>query len=415
MKRSREWKLPRATRFCVLIVAATALIAPSVPASAQTITTFTEWPVPTVASEPLHLIPLSNRVVFFTERTASKIGSLNMKQSIITEWPLAMGAGPHGIRILKRDDESDGATLVFCEQNGNIARLNSQTNVLTEWPVPTAGSLPVHSATRGAALVFFTEFNGNKIGLLNLATDRITEWGIPTVKAFPNGIAISVGNEDENEEEEGKAGILVWFPEEGDGGAPPGKIGMLNPATNTFTEWTPPSGSSPSHLRVSNGRVFFNDFGLNAVGRLNPRTNTITEWTVPTTNSQPEDVQILFSGLVAFTEGPASLGGPPGGNKIGTLDPTTPGMDTVVTPTVTSVTPSQTTVMPKRTTLVPTTMSVKPVVTFVTGVVTGGFVEYPVPTANGGPLGIWQLPNSALIFTEENGNKIGLLQLVDND
>src|SRR2546425_13376696 len=83
-------------------------------ARAQNFTTFTEWQVPTAGSEPLTVVPASKNSAFFAERSASKIGFVDMNQNEITELTLPAGSAPHGLI-------AQGRNVVFCAQNGHVA------------------------------------------------------------------------------------------------------------------------------------------------------------------------------------------------------------------------------------------------------------------------------------------------------
>src|SRR5437016_6419475 len=58
----------------------------------------------------------------------------------------------------------------------------------TEFPIPTVSSFPVGIAASPDGYLWFTEFNGNKIGRVTTA-GVFTEFLVPTASSGPEGIA----------------------------------------------------------------------------------------------------------------------------------------------------------------------------------------------------------------------------------
>jgi len=337
---------------------------------------FLEWPVPTANSLPLHIVPASSSVFFFTESNKNQVAELNTSANVFTEWLLPDGSMPHGIVLPSAN------TVAFCAFNGNyVGVLNTSTSVLTQWAVPTAGGGTIHLDISGSTF-FFSEATGNKIGLLDPVAGQITEWLIPTANATPRGVAVGQHGE-------------VFVAE-----LATSKIAMLNTVTNTITEWVLPSVKQVEHLRFYNGLVYFGDLGSSILGALNPSTNTLIYGPAPTPNAAIPDI-FVSSGLLNFTER--------SGNKIGRFNPALEkGLSKVLTPVVTSVAPQLSSATSTTVTLQPVQTTVQPSGTNVTGVVNGGFTEWAVPTAASGPLGINVVGNT-IVFTEYNADKIGTL------
>src|SRR5947209_5347226 len=86
---------------------------------------------------------------------------------------------------------------------------------------------------------------------------------------------------------------------------PPGKIAVFNPAGPSWSKtYTLPSGyAQPLFVAIdSQGRVWFPMPMDNSIGMFNPSTNTFHQWSVPTAASGPWDVAIDHNGMIWFTE-----------------------------------------------------------------------------------------------------------------
>ena len=62
------------------------------------------------------------------------------------------------------------------------------TSAFTTVAIPTAGAVAVDIAPGPGGDLYFTEFNGNQIGVINPATHVISESSIPTAESGPWGI-----------------------------------------------------------------------------------------------------------------------------------------------------------------------------------------------------------------------------------
>ena len=76
------------------------------------------------------------------------------------------------------------------------------------------------------------------------------------------------------------------------------EIGKVDAKTGMVTIYkTPTQGSRPRRGRVdAQGRLWFGEYGANAIGMFDPKTETFKEWTVPTAWSAPYDVVIAANG-----------------------------------------------------------------------------------------------------------------------
>jgi streptogramin lyase len=250
---------------------------------------------------------------------------------------------------------------------------------IREYAVPTPSSLPagITAGPPGDQGLWFTEFNGNKIG--RIATDgSVGEFTIPTPGSLPVGITA------------GPDGNL-WFVEHS-----ANKIGRLSTA-GAFAEFTiPTANSGPLYITPGpDGNLWFTEQNSNKIGRVSV-TGAFAEFTVPTPNSQPYGITGGPDGKLWFVEH--------GSNKIGRLTVTgnfaeytvpTPGAGPVL---ITAGPDGNLWFTEENSNQVGK-------VSF-----TGDFTEFTVPTGNSGPFGIAAGPDNSLWFTEEQGNKIGRIR-----
>ncbi len=91
----------------------------------------------------------------------------------------------------------------------------------------------------------------------------------------------------------------VWFPM-----PMSNSIGMLDPTTNTFSQWpVPTSGAGPWGIAIdSKGIIWFTEHYSNKIGSFNPQTQTFTEISTPAANSLPYGITVDASDNVWFTE-----------------------------------------------------------------------------------------------------------------
>jgi streptogramin lyase len=98
----------------------------------------------------------------------------------------------------------------------------------------------------------------------------------------------------------------------------PGKIEVFNPSTSTWTAtYQLPSGYGQALFLSfdSSGRVWFPMFHTNALGMYDPASHTFQQWTMPTSASGPWDAVFDHNGKLWITEHYA--------NKVAEFDPTT--------------------------------------------------------------------------------------------
>ena len=301
-------------------------------ASGQVIT---EFPIPTVNSQPEGIVTGPDGNLWFTEQLGNKIGRIT-PAGVIIEFPVPTPASsPESITL-----GPDG-NIWFCELDGNKIGRITTAGVITEFPIPTNNSQPEGIATGPDGNLWFTEAQGNKIGRITTA-GVITEFPVPTAVSRPEGI---VGGPDGNvwftEQEGNKIGRIttvgvitefpiptaasdpwtitlgpdgnLWFSE---GAA--AQIGRITPL-GVITEFPVLDGSgTPDYVAAGpDGNIWYNKYHGNKIGRITP-AGVVTEFPLPNPGSFPYQITAGPDGAMWFAEF--------GNNDIGriTVAPTTP-------------------------------------------------------------------------------------------
>jgi len=193
----------------------------------------------------------------------------------------------------------DSSTLWFTIQLLNkIAVLNSEAQLVREFTIPTAFSRPHGLAAGPDDCIWFTEFDGNKIGKIDVS-GNIFEYAIPTASSKPESIAA------------GPDGAL-WFTESGGN-----KIGRIT-TSGAITEYAiPTEASSPWGITAGpDAALWFTEYEGNAIGRIST-SGVITEYALPDpfSNAQPAGITTGPDNALWFTEHQT--------NKIGRYEITT--------------------------------------------------------------------------------------------
>lgn len=227
--------------------------------------------------------------------------------------------------------------------------------------------------------VWFAETGTGSIGRYEPTTNTLNEFSLPQTGSRPFYIAIDTNG-------------TVWISE-----TQYNQIVKFDSSTNTFKAYSIPTvGAVPGGIAVDNsGNVWFTEEIGDKIGRLNPSTGTITEFQIPTTDSIPIQTTIDPHGLVWFTE---SKGG-----KIGMINPANgsvlefePRNGTLLGPTGITVAPDGSVWFTEH--------GGNRITHF--NVVNDTFYQYPIPTNEAFPFGIFYQSNRVW-FVEHIANAIG--------
>lgn len=267
-------------------------------------------------------------------------------------------SSPQGI-----DVAVDGSVW-YAETTAGKLAVRHPDGTSSEFPVSNGGQpFIVKAAADG---IWFTDSARHAIGHLDPRNGKIDEYTIPS-GASPFFIQIGAdGNK--------------WFTETAG-------VGRLSPQ-GAITEWTftleHPDDNMEQLSLAPWGNVWFVErnfdgvgaAGTNKVRRLNPRTNVVSTYAVPTLGGTPSGVVANADGTVWVSEYYA--------NALALLDPlVAPHSDETVAPDTRKATgqsaPSTRTVSARA---LSTQAAASPVVHTVQPVVTRGWIEFPLPTAN---------------------------------
>jgi streptogramin lyase len=224
--------------------------------------------------------------LWFTESATTALGIIT-PTGTFSELPGLYGPG-RGIAL-----DSGGNLWVTEGAAGYIARV-SPSRTISE--LPTVGHAP-HAIAAGPGGMWFTDPAGHgAIGLITTAGQPTYHTGL-TPNSEPWGIT------------DGPDGHL-WFTE----AAHPGRIGELDPASGTITEFTTPTpNSAPSTITAGpDGNLWFTESAPpGRIGRISPATGAITEFSAGLpAGSAPQGIAAGPDGNLWFTDAanPAAIG-----------------------------------------------------------------------------------------------------------
>ncbi len=172
---------------------------------------FTDFGTPEIGS----IVPSTGAITHYTVTSATSATSGDPE-------PEAIVAGPNDTMYF-----ADFSSNAIGSISTSAAAVTGALTPITETPITTTNANPrgiVYDAVCDAN-IWFTEYNGNKIGTLSTTTMTITEYAVPTANAQPDQIACG---DDGN----------FWFTEYG-----ANKVGQITPA-GAITEYPLPSPSS---------------------------------------------------------------------------------------------------------------------------------------------------------------------------
>jgi virginiamycin B lyase len=225
--------------------------------------------------------------LWFTDFSGGTIGSIVPSTGAITHYtiptsaigegePEAIVAGPNNTMYFAEFESNAIGSI-----NTTIAATTGALTPITETLLTTTNANP-----RGVAYnqicggnIFFTEFNGNKIGMLSLTTMTVTEYTISTAAAQPDQIACGAdGN--------------YWFTEYAGN-----KIGQVTPA-GVITEYAlpnPTAAHGPIGITAgADGSMWFTEYNGNMISSIataksvsGAAVGTITEYPLPAAAANP--------------------------------------------------------------------------------------------------------------------------------
>jgi virginiamycin B lyase len=238
--------------------------------------------------------PVPAGPVYYTAQSTGKLGILDPATRKYEEIPLGRNSAPHGVVV-----GPDGAPWITDGGQNAIVRVDPATRTVRVFPLPAAIEYANLNtlAFDGDGRVWFTGQSGY-YGRLVPATGEMKVWPAPRGRG-PYGIATTpkgdvyyaslAGNHIARiDTETGQATVIepptprqgarrVWSDSRGRIWVSywnTGQVGMYDPATNAWREWTLP-GRSPHAYAVwvdSGDKVWLSEWTANAIVRFDPVT-----------------------------------------------------------------------------------------------------------------------------------------------
>jgi len=244
------------------------------------------------------------RRVWFTESSRDRIGVILNMQDVrpvnnfnLSEYVLSPNANPRGIDVnsTKRDDPFVWFTEFGRSAIGLLVLNKSVGPVVTEWSLPDSNARPLDILFLNNSGVWFTEYNGDRIGFFSFPGNITKEW-----RLIPGSLPYKLSNDTFGN---------IWFTESGRN-----RIAKLNPYTNEITEFMIPTpNSQPYGIWVDvHNNVWFTEHGANKIGRFTPGSNVFVEFT-RVAGAAPWDIREAIDGKIWFSDD--------AGSRIGRLDP----------------------------------------------------------------------------------------------
>jgi len=372
-----------------LLVLSACAIAGTGPDSA----TLTMWRVPTPSCLLAGIDVESDGTVYFAEFVGKRIGRLDPRTSVMTEWSASFF--PYGITVSRSGDVyftdsvlGQVGVLGFPEETVARENLSSRTG--------NARAIALAQNMTGWYAVWFAERSANRVGAVVLVGDALDDTSVPQVRNVqvqPTSQVIHASRtkipsttRDLWEESRVYIGDAAIVEPDRTGGFPTwtlptlntqyadiaitahgyvclstevNSLVMLDPADNDFRNYLLPRGTSTHGLTIGPaGRIWYTDKSASRISCFDFTSGELTEYQLPSISRPHDLVFVPDSAVVCFTEW--------AGNRIGALD-----------------------------------------------VTTGMLYEFDLPYAHSGPLGISADPSMPLNiwFTTERGNYVGRLRL----
>ena len=254
-------------------------------------TRFQEWRV-TPGSHPHDVAPAADGSVWYTEQLAGYLGRLDPATGRVTRIQLGAAAAPHGVVV-----GPDGAAWVTDQGLNAIVRVDGQTQQVRAFPMPSGTGItsPNTGCVDGRGRHWFTGAAGF-YGVVDPQTANVRVWPAPRgagpygMACVPSGVYyVSLQQSYLGKIDPDTGAVTVLEPPTPGQGARrvwgdsrgrlwisewnAGKLGMYDPASGSWREWSLPGTSQPYAVYVDDRDiVWVSDFGLDALVRFDPAT-----------------------------------------------------------------------------------------------------------------------------------------------
>jgi streptogramin lyase len=242
-----------------------------------------EFSIPTATSAPTGIVAGPDGSVWFSESGRAKVGRMT-KDGVFSEIALPAGSVPDGIAV------GSDANIWFADTAlHKVGRISVSTHQVSEFG--GLSGAPKDIATGADGNLWLTEPVSKKIAKVTTAGSVVDEFVVPangTSTVAPYNVS---AGPDGN----------IWFTDTS------GRVGKVT-AAGTFTTYPLSAGAVPHGITAGeDGALWFADSKLNELGRITT-TGTMTEYAIA---ASPEDVTAATDGNVWVTEA--------GANEVGRL------------------------------------------------------------------------------------------------
>src|SRR5436853_700127 len=182
---------------------------------------------------------------------------------------------------------AQGIQVVTTQVGNALGRLDPRTGKIELKKVQTESALPYGIQIDSKGIPFFCELGTNKMGKIDPATISITEYKLPE-GARPRRLAIAADDS-------------VYFTD-----FKGGNLGRLDPATGTVKMWVSPGGpdSGPYGIAITpDGKVWYSESGVtpNTIIQFDPQTEKFARASIPYRGAEVRNSAAPASGRAKVT------------------------------------------------------------------------------------------------------------------
>lgn len=219
-----------------------------------------EWPVPWKNTRPRDPAVDGKGRVWFVGQEGDYIGWLDPASGKFGKFDLEKGTGPHNCIVGR-----DGQIWFAGNAAGYIGRLDPKSGTIAKYPMPDKAARDPHTLIQAPdGDIWFTVQGGSYVGRLDPKNSAIRLVKVPTKGSRPYGIAIDTS-------------ARVWFNEFGRNA-----IGSIDPITMQLEEHALPQGTRDRRMAlIGDGGIWYDDYARGFLARLDPKTGQTREWQTP--------------------------------------------------------------------------------------------------------------------------------------
>ena len=208
----------------------------------------------------------------------STLAGISLSSPLVTEYQITYDHGKPSTHEIVNDPAKPIRYWITGQLHDSLVRFNSKTNIRTEFPLPVGagphGMLFDKDGRFFVSLEFLgqlAEIDPNTGGVIRTIDLNISIPGAPTpINPSPHDIALDAD------------GKTIWFT-----GKSTGTIGKLNPDGSINTYQLPTVGSVPIYLSEGpDGNMWGTELVGNKIFRITP-AGVVTEFAIPSFNSRP--------------------------------------------------------------------------------------------------------------------------------